>query len=807
MKAIKTIFATLAATAVLAGCAKEITSPSFENDKVNSEGSRVIAVSFAPQTKTELDGFQPKFVDNDSILISNGVAIDTCEVKVESEVATISTNLTGPLTAVYPYKAAKMNENDENLIDTVLVSTEQDGTFASANICMAKMTDGNEESLSFENKTAVFCIKPAAGASPEYVEVSAEGFNIANDYPEGSTFTTCNTIHVAPITTDSVYVSILVPNGLKVNNLKFSDGTQEKAITTGARAAEAIAAGTLYTVAATDWESPEADIPDGALKGVFSVSADKQVYFSRGNLVATIDADGSPTAWKFHAHQYDTLGCGGANTSIGTAAGDIDLFGWSTANTTYGINTSDSDVDYSGNFIDWGKAIEDSNTWRTLTTEEWQYLFSYTSYDEEINPTGMDYRNDKRESKYKYGVTVCGKANCVVLLPDNWDSSVISLNSFAETLEYSGTTTPTWQQMEDAGAVCLPAAGYREGTSTIFVGDYGIYWSSTARGLNDAHNVCFYSEDVLPSDGGARFFGLCVRLVTDVSATPTPTEYVEIKALYNGAGSDSTTLKWYRQNLAITDSGKKPWKGEKTSAVKVPGTNEDVIVGDYFQWAAYAGYCGDATATDKGLLIYDSFTNNKCVDGGSEDSIALKSAGGSKKYRFSPSNTTGYTGISPYFSTGYQYYKDTDHSTLYRETSYTGHSDDVANIILGGDWRMPTSTEFKAMREATYWAWDGTDCGYYVFKPGEGTSGTANDRGNFNATNDEKSKALLFFPAAGYGDYISLSQAGSSGRYWSSTLSTDNIAQAYYLLFKSDDVFPQRGNFRFNGCSIRPVSD
>ena len=76
-------------------------------------------------------------------------------------------------------------------------------------------------------------------------------------------------------------------------------------------------------------------LPAGALPGEFSVSADKKVYFSQGNLVATIDATGAPTAWKFATNQYDCLGEGGANKTIGVAAGDIDFFGWSTASTTY----------------------------------------------------------------------------------------------------------------------------------------------------------------------------------------------------------------------------------------------------------------------------------------------------------------------------------------------------------------------------------------------------------------------------------------------------------------------------------------
>ena len=117
-------------------------------------------------------------------------------------------------------------------------------------------------------------------------------------------------------------------------------------------------------------------LPD-ALSGVFTVNAEgKTVHFSKGNLQATIDKDGKPTAWKFAANQYVCLGKDGANESIGTAGGDIDLFGWSTEPTNYGINTSTKTYDYSGAFKDWGKAIGNGNTWRTLSKAEWEYLLN-----------------------------------------------------------------------------------------------------------------------------------------------------------------------------------------------------------------------------------------------------------------------------------------------------------------------------------------------------------------------------------------------------------------------------------------------
>ena len=61
----------------------------------------------------------------------------------------------------------------------------------------------------------------------------------------------------------------------------------------------------------------KAALPANALPGEFSVSGTKKVHFSQGNLVATIDATGAPTAWKLAANQYDYLGEGGANKTIG----------------------------------------------------------------------------------------------------------------------------------------------------------------------------------------------------------------------------------------------------------------------------------------------------------------------------------------------------------------------------------------------------------------------------------------------------------------------------------------------------------
>ena len=241
----------------------------------------------------------------------------------------------------------------------------------------------------------------------------------------------------------------------------------------------------------SDSSDPTPVLSEDALSGVFSVSNDNgttitKIHFSKGNLQATIDETGVPTAWKFAENQFDCIGANKANTTIGSVAGDIDLFGWSTEATNYGINTSTNDSDYSEDFKDWGKAIGDGNTWRTLSNEEWSYLLN---------------TRDSASSLKKCGVTVCGKDNCLILAPDN----------FTETIADSYDAT-AWSAAEAAGLVCLPAAGFRFGSSVDFVVSNGYYWSATPIDVDGAYYLCFNSSNADMYDNG-RYFGRSVRLV------------------------------------------------------------------------------------------------------------------------------------------------------------------------------------------------------------------------------------------------------------------------------------------------------
>ena len=242
-------------------------------------------------------------------------------------------------------------------------------------------------------------------------------------------------------------------------------------------------------------------------------------------------------------------------------------------------------------------------------------------------------------------------------------------------------------------------------------------------------------------------------------------------------------LKWATQNLAISASGKGNWK-----SAKVPGTESNVINGDYFQWAAKPGYCGSSSDSDKGLLIYNSFTSSFSFKGAS-----------SRVYNFTTEKTDKIAPIAPYYSGSV----GTGYSDSYAVGGALKSNDDAASIIQGATWRMPTAVEFKALKDNTFWAWDDTDCGYYVFTPK-----SIDDKLNMSKIPDgyNKSNALLFFPAAGYG-YQEQLRNNIYGKYcfhWTSIKESEYGKATAVTIMYNFVISPYD---RCDGMSIRPVSN
>lgn len=263
----------------------------------------------------------------------------------------------------------------------------------------------------------------------------------------------------------------------------------------------------------------------GLINGLYTINEDGgQVKFSQGNLWYIGSAD--EPYWKFAEHQTDYIGYAQEGTAENI---DRDLFGFAANGYNHGAvcyqpwctSTRNEDYfaygDYTLNLYDqtgmadWGRnAIRNGGNqanygWRTLTKDEWVYLFN-----ERATASGI-----------RYVKGIVNSVNGIIVLPDNWNSSDYVLNNINDDMsDYAGNTIPTeaWNTVfETKGVVFLPAAGYRCGSMCGGTNSYGDYWSSTVQSTYSAYIVNFrpYMLDPQYTAGDGRFYGRAVRLVMD----------------------------------------------------------------------------------------------------------------------------------------------------------------------------------------------------------------------------------------------------------------------------------------------------
>ena len=288
-----------------------------------------------------------------------------------------------------------------------------------------------------------------------------------------------------------------------------------------------------------------ASAPEGALPGLFSVANGKQVYFSQGNLQI------KPIAyeWRFAPYQYERAGADNALIA-GSADVFIDLFGWATsgwvgstakAHMPWDASTNDADYILGNDFhigmlddyahADWGieNAIPNGGNkaglWRTLTSEEWEYLLF-----------------DRPNAASKMAVGSVGDVHGLIILPDEWTQpSGLSWDANATkwTTNRYAQSVVEWDKMQKAGALFLPCAGFRDGDKVNAVNSTAGYWAATYYDNTSASGVSF--EEILVDIAGfSRHQGLSVRLVHDaemasgINANPSANIGGSQKIIRNG---------------------------------------------------------------------------------------------------------------------------------------------------------------------------------------------------------------------------------------------------------------------------------
>lgn len=278
--------------------------------------------------------------------------------------------------------------------------------------------------------------------------------------------------------------------------------------------------------------------PEGAISGLFSVSETTRVFFSQGNLQYQASTD----TWRFAEHQWNYVGGtdyygehygnvnGSSNNEISSEySGWIDLFGWGTSgwnngnlyyqpydyayyedsHNGYGYGPTDGSnytYDLTGQYsnADWGvyNAISNggnqSGLWRTLSMIEWNYVFYYRN-----TPSGI-----------RYAKAHVNDVKGVILLPDDWNSSVFTLNNYnqaASDFNSNVISATEWIVLEENGAVFLPAIGIRHGV--LFGLESALYWSASCIISANAYLLCIGDPNIGLAIGPNRYAGLSVRLV------------------------------------------------------------------------------------------------------------------------------------------------------------------------------------------------------------------------------------------------------------------------------------------------------
>ena len=112
--------------------------------------------------------------------------------------------------------------------------------------------------------------------------------------------------------------------------------------------------------------------------------------------------------------------------------------------------------------------------------------------------------------------------------------------------------------------------------------------------------------------------------------------------------------------------------------------------------------------------------------------------------------------------------------------------DDVATAKWGAGYRMPTYAEFTELNNYCTWTWNSTHNGYTV----TGTNGKS-----------------IFLPASGCRGWGGLDGRGSKGSYRSATLGSGYAYYAYGLDFYRSGHYPDYGDSRCHGHTVRPVAE
>lgn len=255
-------------------------------------------------------------------------------------------------------------------------------------------------------------------------------------------------------------------------------------------------------------ENSGSTAPVGTSGALFSVSDTKQVYIATSNLMWSGTTTGG--TYSLMENPWTTIETTGDAWSMpenygvnATTPVQVSLFGWGTPDQPY-LTTDDDTAYASTGFIDWGTMYDDGN-WRCLTSAEWLYVLT----------------RDAAGFGKGFGFATVNNVHGLILIPDSFSTptGLTFTTGLANEFDTNVYSAAEWASMQTAGAVFLPAAGYRDPSSerVVDVGSIIEYWSSISQD-DDVADCLFYSNSYglnIDDENNYRSYGASVRLVYD----------------------------------------------------------------------------------------------------------------------------------------------------------------------------------------------------------------------------------------------------------------------------------------------------
>ena len=343
----------------------------------------------------------------------------------------------------------------------------------------------------------------------------------------------------------------------------------------------------------------------------------------------------------------------------------------------------------------------------------------------------------------------------------------------------------------NGNSIFLPAGGVKGNNTSAYVNEGIVYWSSCL--FYNSSSATVLQDRSLPIEHTVtRSFGKTVRAVQEKTEQSGVNRCVisvysniaKVQDIVSGSGTYEVgaqvelTAQYYLGEAYIFVK----WSDGNTDLNRVVTASKDAIyVAEYTRCLRYNGH----SYVDLGLSVKWATCNvgaTKPEEYG--DYFAWGETQPKEKYDWTTYKyckgteitLTKYCGNSSYGNNGF-----TDNKIV------LDPEDDAATANWEGVWRMPTKAEFDELQNKCTWVWikvNGVD-GYRII----GLNGNS-----------------IFLPAAGLMVGGTLTDVGSDGFYWSSSLRTDNSLYAYGVYFYSDDVYwSYNVDARYYGFAVRPV--